>query len=283
MLRPRVPHRSVAVLALSALVVALAVTGAAPVPTPVHVRPGVVEQDGRLSWVPAVQHVTGEPGELVAIDLALDDGTEHDVDAQLAVRSVEIDAVAGARPGRPSDALELAVDRVVLRPGERGVFRAVAEIPSEPTVVGVEARPAGDAGARPMAIVPLAPEGRSPELSVSLDVDGTRAEVALGNASPFPALVDVGVTAATWLGPRDDLRIGDVLVPARGERTLGVSLSRGLGRRSVAVAAAARGAAPDGTVRARVAEWPMRTVLVVGAGALTALAGLTVLRVLRRS
>lgn len=256
---------------------------ATPVPSPVHVHVGAAPADGTVSWVPAVQHVTGRAGETVAVDLALDDGTEHELTADLAVRGVVIDRDDGPRAEGGAAALRIAVDRVVLRPGDRGAFRAVAEIPPRPTVVAVEARLQRDEGATPLALVVLSPTGVHPEVAADVQLAGDRARVTVTNGSAFPALVDVAVTSATWVGPSDDVQVADVLVAADGERVLDVELSRGLGRRSVAVAVAARDAPPDQVARASTATWPGRTVWAVAAAVLIGLVGLAAVRVLRRS
>lgn len=262
---------------------AFTVAAATPVPTPVHVQPGAAAADGTVAWAPAVQYVTGDVGDTVAIDLALDAGTDVEVRADLAVREVRIDAVDGPRLDEPSDALLLAVDRIVLRPGDRGAFRGVATIPSRPTVVAVEALLERDLDATPLAFVVLAPIGRHAELEAGVDLAGDQARVTVTNGSSFPALVDVAVTSATWVGPSDDIQIGDVLVPADGRRVLEVELSRGLGRRSAAVAVLARSAPPDATARADVAAWPPRTLGVSAGAVLTLLVGLAGVRALRRS
>lgn len=263
--------------------VAMASAAATPVPSPVHVQAGAAAADGTVSWQPAVQHVTGEPGETAAVDLALHDGTEHDVTADLSVRDVTIDREDGPRPGAPSTALTLAVDRVVLRPGDRGAFRAVAEIPSRPTVVAVEARLRGDGDATPLALVLLGPTDRHPALSADVAFAGGHGQVTVSNRSSFPALVDVAVSSTSWVGPSDDVQVADVLVPADGERVVDVELSRGLGRRSVSVAVGARGAPPEGTARAEVAIWTPRTGWVLLGAILIALVGAAAVRMLRRS
>lgn len=263
--------------------VAMGGAAATPVPSPVHVHEGAAASDGAVSWHPAVQHVTGAPGETVAVDLALDDGTEHPVTADVAVRNVEIDREDGPRPGARSTAMTLAVDRIELRPGDRGAFRAVAEIPSRPTVVAVEARLQGDEDTAPLALVLLGPPDRHPELSADVAFADGRGQVTVSNRSSFPALVDVAVSSASWLGPSDDIQIGDVLVPGDGERVLDVDLSPGVGRRSLSVAVAAHGAPPEATARAQVSVWPPRTVWVLAGVALVALVGLAAVTMLRRS
>lgn len=276
-MRSRLPTR------LLVLAVAVATGAAAPVPSPVHVQPGAAAATGVVAWVPAVQHVTGGVGETVAVDLALDDGTEAGVVADLAVRAVEVDPVEGPRLAGASSALTVAIDRIVLGPGDRGAFRAVAEIPSVTTLVAVEARLERDDDARPAALVLVGPAGEHAELSPGIDLAGGDATVRIRNGSDFPALVDLAVTSATWLGPADDIQVTDVLVPAAGERVLPLELSRGLGRRSAAVAVLPRGADPDATVRADTAAWPARTSWVLVGAALIAVVGAAGVRALRRS
>lgn len=258
------------------------VWGAAPVPSPVHVQPGAAP-DGTVAWQPAVQRITGEVGEPAAVDLALDHGGEHELTAHVAARAVSVDPVDGPRATGRTEVLRLAVDRISLRPGDRGAFRAVAEIPARPTVVAVQARLDEDASTGPLALVLLAPEGQAPaDLSATIALDGARAEVRVENASPFPALVDLAVSSGTWLGARDDRQVGDVLVPAEGHRRLDVELSRGLGRRTVEVAVAERGS-PEATTRATAAAWPPRTVWTLVGAVLVLLAALAAVRLMRRS
>lgn len=258
--------------------------GATPVPSPVHVQTGGADADGRVAWVPAVQRVTGSVGELVPVDLALDDGGEHDVVADVAVRTVAIDPVEGPRAAGRSEALRVAVERIVLRPGDRGAFRAVAEVPARQTVVAVQARLHPDDSTGPLALVLLAPDGVTPaELTTRIGLDGGRAVVRVDNASPYPALVDVAVSAATWVGPTDEVQIADVLVPGGGRRLLDVELSRGLGRRTAAVAVAERDAPAHTVARATAAAWPPRTVWTLAGAVLVLLAAATAVRVLRRS
>ncbi|MBW3659851.1 MAG: hypothetical protein KY457_14520 [Actinobacteria bacterium] len=277
------PRHPSSLLAAVLGAVAVVLLGAAPVPSPVHVQPGAAP-DGIVAWEPAVQHVTGTVGEPVAVDLALDHGGDHELLAHVAARAVSVDPVDGPRATGRTGALRLAVDRIALRPGERGAFRAVAEIPARPTVVAVQARLDEDASTGPLALVLLAPEGLEPaDLRATIALDGARAQVRVENASPFPVLVDLAVSSGTWLGARDDRQVGDVLVPAEGHRQLDVELSRGLGRRSAEVAVAQRGAAAEATTRATATAWPPRTVWTLVGAALVLLAALTAVRVLRRS
>ncbi|MBW3620955.1 MAG: hypothetical protein KY461_11970 [Actinobacteria bacterium] len=263
--------------------VAVVSLAAAPVPSPVHVQPGVAEGDGRVSWVPAVQRVTGDAGELVAVDLGLDDGTDGEIVADLAVRDVEIDPDRGAQVVGSSPLLRLAVDRIVLGPGDRGVLRAVAEMPEVATVVAVQAR-LDDGDTAPAALVLLDPGGADPaELDVGIELAGERARVTVTNRGAAPALVDLAVTSSTWAGPSDEIQLGDVLVGAEGTRRLEVELSRGLGRRTAAVALAVRGAPPDERTRAAAAAWPARTLWVLAGAALVVIVGGAAVRTLRRS
>lgn len=276
------------VLVLLGVAVVPLLLAATPVPSPVHVQPGGADADGRVAWVPAVQRITGPVGELVPVDLALDDGGEHDVVADVAVRTVDIDPVEGPRAAGRSEALRLAVERVVLRPGDRGAFRAVAEIPPRPTIVAVQARLHPDDSTGPLALVLLAPEGAGAdatpaELTTGIGLDGGRAVVRVDNASSYPVLVDVAVSAATWVGPTDEVQVADVLVPGGGRRFLDVELSRGLGRRTAAVAVAERDAPAHAVARATAAQWPARTVWTLAAAALVLLAAAAAVRVLRRS
>lgn len=277
-------HPSPLLSAVLATVALVTVAGAAPVPSPVHVQPGAAV-DGTVSWQPAVQRITGPVGETVAVDLALAHGGDHQLLARVAPRAVSVDPVEGPRAAGRTDALRLAVDRVSLRPGERGAFRAVAEMPARPTVVAVQARLDGDASTGPLALVLLAPDGAGEvpaDVTTTIELDGAGAQVRVENASPFPALVDVAVSSATWVGATDDVQVGDVLVPAEGHRVLDVELSRGLGRRTAEVAVAQRGHGGQ-TARATAAVWPPRTVWTLVAGALVLLTVLAALRVMRRS
>lgn len=267
----------------SLLVAAAVLVAGVPVPTPVHVQPGVADADGTVAWSPPVQVVTGNPGEVVAVDVALDDGTEHEVVAELAVRDVDVDPVAGPTAGARSDLLTLAVGEIALGPGDRGVLRATAVVPPQPRLVAVEARLVGDvAGAAPLALVLV-----GPALPVDLTADVTvargRAVVTLVNRSAFPTVVDVGAAASSWFGGRTDVAVTDVVVAGGGRRELELELAPGLGRRRVDVAVAARGAPGGGQVDASVAVWPARSVWFLAAAFLVVLAGVASLRVLRRS
>lgn len=279
----RSPWSPPLVRALAAAAVATVGLAATPVPSPVHVQPGTAELDGRVAWVPAVQRVTGDAGELVAVDLGLADGTDHDVTAELSVREVVIDPDHGPRPGGASSVLRLGVDRIALGSGDRGVLRGVAEMPPTATVVAVVAQLQGDPDAVPAALVLLDPGDVPADLGTDVELGDERARVTLTNRSAAPVLVDLAVTSATWVGRRDDVQVGDVLVGAEGTRQVDVDLSPGVGRRTATVAVAVRGAPPATTVRASAAAWPARTRWGLAGAALVVLVGAAAVRTLRRS
>lgn len=271
-----------AVAAAAGEPVALGAAGE-PVPTPVHVQAGAAAADGTVAWTPAVQRVTGDVGATVAVDLALDDGTEHEVEAELAVRAVEVDPRTGPTAAGASDALVLAARSVTLRPGDRGVLRATAVVPPEPTLVGVEARLVEDQhGAAPLALVLVGPPVAT-DVTVDLVVDEGRARVLVWNGASFPALVDVAVSAGSWVGRRSLTQVHDVLVAGDGTRLVEIDLPAGVGRLTVEAAVAARGGPADDVARARTAVWLPGTWLTLLAATLILLAGAASVRALRRS
>ncbi len=266
-----------------ALAITVAVCGvlvaATPVPQPPEVRPGAAEPTGLVTWVPGVQQVAGRPGEVVAVDLALEDGTAHEVRAALSVREVDVDPVRGPELGRTSRLVTLATDAVTLRPGDRVLLRGTATVPDRPVLVGIEAALLGAAdAAAPSALVLLGP-ATPVDLAVTVDLGADTATATVHNRSDVPGLFDARLRGTRWGGSGSDRTIRGLAIAAGGTRELTLALPAGVGRRQVDVAVAALGGE---TVHAGVSAWSRTTVPAAVALVLVLVAGAAAVAAWRR-
>lgn len=272
--------RARSVTALVGLLTAL-VGGLAATPVPHHpeVRPGAAATEGVVAWVPAVQVVAGAPGEIVAVDLALDDGTAHPVRAQLTVHEVTVDPEDGPDLAGATSLLTLPVEEVTVGAGDRVLLRATATVPPEPVLVAVAAdlRDAEE----PTTVSALVLLGPPVAVAVTptLEIREDTAIVTVANSSPVPTIVDLRLRSRTWFGAGTDRTVHDLAVAGDGTRTVTIELAPGAGRRTTAVVAAPRSGAP---ARADVVDWPGRTLPVLVAVMLLVLASAATLRIWRR-